>query len=130
MPPSNQGSAKPLEKLRQHFYTIIFESDTPAGKAFDVGLLFLILLSILLLMLESVEHYQRQYSQLFRLGELAITALFTIEYLLRVWCTHKRWQYITSFFGVIDLIAILPAYLSSIIVGIQYLVIIRTFRLP
>ncbi|WKN43124.1 ion transporter [Tunicatimonas pelagia] len=114
---------------REKLYRIIFESDTPPGKAFDVVLLIAILLSMLLVMLESVQQYSDQYGGYIRLGEYIFTALFTVEYAVRIYCAPRRWKYITSFYGIIDLVSILPTFLSILIEGSQYALVIRALRL-
>jgi voltage-gated potassium channel len=115
--------------LRRKLNNIIFGTNTPAGKAFDVGLLIIILLSVLTVMLESVPSLQQKYGQLFRSLEWIMTIIFTLEYLVRIWVTDRKAKYIFSFYGLIDLLSILPTYLSLIFVGTQYLLIIRALRL-
>ena len=115
--------------LRKRLDTVIFGTDTPAGKAFDVALLIVILLSVLTVMLESVPSLQDRYGTLFRNMEWFMTAIFTIEYIIRVWITERRTKYIFSFYGVIDLLSVLPTYTSMILTGTQYLLIIRALRL-
>ncbi|MEM9834169.1 MAG: ion transporter [Bacteroidota bacterium] len=114
---------------RKKLYHIIFESDTPSGKLFDVILLVAILLSMLLVMLESVQQYSDNYGEYIRIGEYIFTALFTIEYAVRIYCAPRRWKYITSFYGIIDLISILPTFLSILVEGSQYALVIRGLRL-
>lgn len=114
---------------RERLYQIIFESDTPAGKAFDVALLIAILLSILLVMLESVQQFSDQHGNAIKLGEYVFTALFTLEYVVRIYCAPRRWKYITSFYGIIDLVSILPTFLSILVEGSQYALVIRGLRL-
>lgn len=115
--------------LRKKIYIIIFRSDTPAGKLFDMALLVVILLSILSVFLESVASFRNEYGTLIYSLEWLFTILFTIEYALRVYSSHKPLKYIFSFYGFIDLIAFLPTYLSLLFMGTQYLVVIRAFRL-
>jgi len=115
--------------LRRKLNNIIFGTNTPAGKAFDVGLLIVILLSVLTVMLESVPSLQLKYGRLFRSLEWIMTIIFTMEYLIRIWVTDRKGKYIFSFYGLIDLLSILPTYLSLIFVGTQYLLIIRALRL-
>ena len=115
--------------LREKLHTIIFEADTPLGKLFDVVLILSIILSVIVVMLDSVAELQLQYGQLFYLLEWFFTLLFTVEYLLRLSCIGRPLKYATSFFGVIDLLSILPTYLSLIIAGGQYLLVIRVLRL-
>ncbi len=116
-------------KLRDRIHEIIFEADTPAGKLFDVVLLVLIILSVLTVMLESSEDWSAQYSRIFFILEWIFTILFTIEYVLRLYSTRQPWSYATSFYGIIDLLAILPAFLSFFLAGTQYFVVVRVIRL-
>jgi voltage-gated potassium channel len=113
------------EKLR----VVIFEADTPAGKAFDVALLVAIVLSVLAVMLESVEPLRQAYGTERDLVERTFTLLFTVEYLLRLVCVPRASHYARSFFGVVDLIAILPTYLSLLIPGAESVLVIRGLRL-
>lgn len=115
--------------FRKRLYEIIFEADTPAGKAFDVALLILIAASVLVVMLESINYIQIRYGELFRQLEWGFTILFTVEYLFRLYATKKPLAYAKSFYGVIDLLAILPTYLSLFALGYQQLIIIRALRL-
>lgn len=119
----------PDASLRHRLHEIIFEADTPAGKAFDVALLFLIAASVIVVMLESIDSLRFNYRELFLYLEWGFTIIFTIEYLLRLYCVYHPWRYATSFFGVIDLLAILPTYLSILLAGAQYFLIIRILRL-
>jgi voltage-gated potassium channel len=114
---------------RSRLFTIIFESDTPAGKAFDVALLCLIILSLLVVMLQSIPSVDARYGQVLDLIEWAITILFTLEYVLRLVCVKKPLHYATSFYGVIDLISIIPTYVSLLFPGTKYLLVIRALRL-
>jgi voltage-gated potassium channel len=113
------------EKLR----VIIFEADTPAGKAFDVALLVAIVLSVLAVMLESVRSIRNEYGLALDVAEWAFTLLFTVEYGLRLLCVPRPAVYARSFFGVIDLVAILPTYLSLLLPGAETLLVIRGLRL-
>ncbi|RZL04830.1 MAG: ion transporter [Pedobacter sp.] len=115
--------------LRKKIYIVIFRSDTPAGKLFDMALLVMILLSILSVFLESVASFRAEYGATIYTLEWIFTILFTIEYTLRIYSSHKPIRYIFSFYGFIDLIAFLPTYLSLLFMGTQYLVVIRAFRL-
>ena len=114
---------------RKKLYIIIFEADTPAGKAFDIGLLVAILLSIMAVMLESVPSLEAQYGKIFRVSEWIFTVAFSIEYLIRIISADRPRRYIFSFYGVIDFLAILPTYLSLFLLGTQYLLVIRALRL-
>ncbi len=115
--------------IRDRIHEIVFEADTPTGKYFDIGLLVLIVLSVITVMLESSEEWSASYGRTFFILEWVFTILFTIEYLLRLWVTIKPWKYALSFYGIIDLVAILPSYLSFFLVGSQYFVVIRILRL-
>ena len=118
-----------MASIRERLHEIIFEADTPPGKAFDVVLLVLIVLSVIAVMLESVEAIDRAYHMELRVIEWALTIVFTIEYLLRLWTVRRPLRYATSFFGIVDLLAILPTYLSLFFVGAQSLLVIRALRL-
>lgn len=115
--------------IREKLYRIVFETDTRAGKRFDIFLLWLILFSVLVVMVESVPEIGRKYSDVFFVIEWCMTVIFTIEYLLRIWISLKPVKYVFSFWGFIDLLAILPSYLSLIFAGYHYFVIVRIFRL-
>ena len=115
--------------MKQKIHEIIFEAETPAGRFFDIALLWLIVLSVLVVILESVESYRQSSETLFLYLEWAFTIVFSIEYLLRIYCVNKPSKYIFSFFGLIDLIAIIPGYLSLFIMGSGSLLVIRGFRL-
>lgn len=117
------------KELKKRLYKIIFESNTKAGKAFDICLLILIVLSVVLVLVDSVSVYHVRYLKYIHIAEWVITITFTIEYLLRIYCVKDRWKYVRSFFGIVDLLAILPTFLSLIFVGTHYLVVIRALRL-
>jgi voltage-gated potassium channel len=117
------------ERLKEHLHEIIFEADTPSGKFFDVALLVFILLSVIAVMLESVPSFNERFGKLLYQIEWGFTILFTLEYLLRLYVVVKPWRYATSFFGVIDLMSIIPTYLSFFVVGTQSLLVIRALRL-
>lgn len=115
--------------LRKKLYEIIFEADTPLGKIFDVVLLYAISLSVLTVILESVEEIRDQTGALLFYAEWIFTLFFTFEYVVRLYCTPKPLKYAFSFFGLVDLLAILPSYLSFYFLGTQSLLVIRGFRL-
>ena len=115
--------------LRDRVWRIIFLSDTRSGKAFDVALLWLIGVSVLVVMLESVEALDSRHHDLFRLTEWIFTILFTIEYAVRIWVVRKKRTYIFSFFGIVDLLSIIPTYLTLLNFGVHYLVVVRILRL-
>lgn len=115
--------------IKQQLYRIIFESDTKSGKLFDLILLWLIIFSVLLVFLDSVPEYNQDYRKFFLITEWGITIIFTLEYILRLLISPKPAKYVFSFWGFIDLLAILPTYLSLIFINSHYLLVIRIFRL-
>lgn len=117
------------QTFRERLGHIIFESDTPPARLFDVLLLWMILLSVLLVVLESVPEIRAVYGPVMVGLEWFFTVLFTIEYLFRIYSARKRWRYVTSFYGLVDLLAIIPGYLSLLYIGPQYLLVIRGLRL-
>ncbi len=114
---------------REQLHEIIFEADTPGGKTFDIVLLWLILLSVLTVLLESVSSVRAQYGLELRAIEWLFTLLFTGEYVLRLYSVRRPGRYAASFFGLVDLLAILPTYLSLVVAGTQSLLVIRALRL-
>jgi voltage-gated potassium channel len=114
---------------RKRLYVIIFEADTPLGKAFDVALLVVILLSVLAVMLETVPEIQARHKRMLVAAEWVFTGLFTLEYILRLICVSRPLRYARSFFGVIDLLAILPSYLNLLFAGAHYFMVIRVLRM-
>ncbi|HBH05406.1 MAG TPA: ion transporter [Flavobacteriales bacterium] len=119
----------PEKSLKKRIHNVIFYTDTAAGKLFDIVLLATILLSIVIVALESVTELKKDHESLFLGLEWFFTILFTMEYLMRIYVTEKPRKYIFSFLGIIDLLSILPTYLSILIHGSHYLMIIRTVRL-
>jgi len=115
--------------LRKEAYHIIFESDTRGGRLFDIILLWLILLSVGVVIIESIPSFQERFFDVFYFIEWIFTALFSIEYLLRVWSSPKPWRYIFSFWGLVDILSILPTYIDLIVPGYHYLLTVRIFRL-
>ena len=103
---------KPHSSWRAKVHEIIYEADTPEGKLFDIILLIAILASILLVMLESIESLDEKYHAFFNISEWIITVLFSIEYILRIVSVKQPIKYVTSFYGVIDLLSTIPKYLS------------------
>ncbi|MGB9939463.1 ion transporter [Methanosarcina sp.] len=126
---NNPQNRPPDNDWRNTLYTTIFEADTPAGKLFDEILILSILLSVIVVMLDSVRETSALYGDLFYSLEWIFTILFTVEYLLRLVCVGLPIRYATSFFGIIDLIAILPTYFSLFLPGSEYLLVIRSLRL-
>jgi len=125
----NLPSERKLSPTQSKLNEIIFGWETPAGKLFDVVLLIIILISIVFVMLESVSSYNDKFSTLFKIAEWAITIFFTIEYGLRLYCSPRPKKYAKSFYGIVDFISILPAYLSLVLTGTHFLAIIRSLRL-
>ncbi|MBI9085734.1 MAG: ion transporter [Desulfobacterales bacterium] len=114
---------------RSRLHEIIYEADTPAGKLFDVALLICILVSVAAVVLDSVAALHAAYGHVFRAVEWTATVLFTVEYALRLLAVSRPLGYVASFFGIIDLLAIVPGYLSLVFSGAQSLVVIRALRL-
>ena len=122
--------ARPAEGgWRGRLHEIIFEADTTAGRAFDVVLIGLILLSVLAVMLESIRGLRERYGAELYAVEWAFTLLFTFEYVLRLTSVRRPLRYASSFFGVVDLLAIVPTYLSLLVPGSHYLLVVRILRL-
>lgn len=115
--------------LKQKLYNIIFESDTKAGKLFDIVLILCIVLSIALAIIESIEGLWPEHTRLFITFEFIFTGFFTCEYLTRIYCSPHPKKYIFSFFGIVDLLATLPLYLAFFLPGARYLFVIRAFRI-
>lgn len=118
-----------FSSFRERLHEVIFEANDFAGKAFDVVLILMIFLSIVVLMLESVPAYYAVYKDAFFYLEFAITVFFTIEYALRIYSVYSPKYYITSFFGIIDLLSTLPFYLAFFFPSFQTLMIVRSLRL-
>ncbi|MBE2281854.1 MAG: ion transporter [Prosthecobacter sp.] len=114
---------------RETLWRIIFLSDTRPGRAFDVALIVLILLSVGTLMLESVDELREAHGRWFSLLEWTLTGLFTLEYLARLWVVRRSWSYALSFFGLVDLVSILPSYLELLVPDTHYLMTFRVLRL-
>ena len=115
-------------RWRTVLHEVIFEADTPIGKAFDVLLILSILISVVAVMLDSIDQVRMQYGTLLYGIEWFFTILFTIEYVLRLSCVGKPFKYAVSFYGVVDLLAIIPTFISLLIPGAQYLLVIRILR--
>lgn len=117
-----------MRSVRDTLHDIIFRHERPVERAFDVVLIAAILLSVLVVMLDSVEELRASYGTLFRDLEWGFTILFTVEYLLRLWTARRPLGYVTSFYGVIDLLAVLPTYLSILFPPGRFLVALRILR--
>ncbi len=122
--PSPHASA-----FRERIYQIIFEADCRLGRLFDVALILLILASIGVVMLESVAAIRAEHGETLRLLEWVFTGLFTIEYLLRLYSAHGARRYARSFFGIIDVLAVMPTYIAAVVPGAQALLVIRVMRI-
>ncbi|SEA62003.1 voltage-gated potassium channel [Desulfuromusa kysingii] len=117
------------QNLRHRLHTIIFEADTPTGKLFDLLLIFSIIISVIVVMLDSVADLNLKYGQLFLFLEWFFTIIFTAEYLLRLSCIGRPSKYATSFYGIVDLLSILPSYVSLLLPSGKYFLVIRILRL-
>jgi len=115
--------------LRARLHEIIFESDTWAGRLFDVALLVAILASVVAVMLDSVAAIHDAYGLELRVVEWVFTGLFTVEYLLRLYSVKRPARYALSFYGIVDLLAILPSYLSLVVAGVESLLLVRGLRI-
>ena len=120
---------KPTNIWRKKIHEIIYEADTYEGKLFDLVLIITISISVILVTLESVEYYDLKYHNILNISEWIITILFTIEYLLRLISVNKPLKYIFSFYGIIDLLSILPKYISLFVFGASSLAALRALRL-
>jgi len=118
-----------LSPQQEKLHEIIFEADTPEGRWFDIILMVAIIASVVIVMLETVKELNDKYHTLFVTIEWFLTILFTIEYVLRLYCVRSKLRYATSFFGVIDLVSIIPTYISLFLAGTQYFLVIRALRL-
>ncbi len=116
-------------RLKQRLHEIIFEADTWEGKFFDLTIMALILLSTSVVIAESVDWIRGEYGHVFHTIEWVFTAIFTLEFLLRLYTVRRPWRYVFSFLGMIDLLSILPTYLSLLVPGAQFLLAIRALRL-
>lgn len=110
-------------------YNIIFKANTKSGKIFDITLLLVIAISVVVVLLDSVPELHDLHGSFFWYAEVILTLIFTVEYLLRIYISPSRKEYIFSFWGIIDLLSVLPTYISVAVEGYQYLIIIRIFRL-
>lgn len=115
--------------MRKLLYKVIFEHDTRAGRIFDLVLLWLILFSVTVVIIESIPKIHEAYFHTFYTLEWVLTILFSIEYLLRIWTSPKPLKYIFSFWGLIDFLSIMPTYIGIFVSGYHYLLTIRIFRL-
>ena len=119
---------KPEWLEKEQLYKILFESDTPRGRAFDMVLMVVISLSILISFIETIPSLAHTFRLLLEISEYLLTFFFTLEYIARVYCSPRPKDYVLSFFGVIDLLATLPPYLSFFLPNARYMILFRTFR--
>jgi len=120
---------RPPGGWRRQWFTVIFEASTPAGRRFDLALLTLVLFSVIVVMLETVEAVATRYGPLITSVEWTLTLLFTIEYVARLLCVERPLRYARSFFGLVDLASVLPMYLAALLPGLHVLIDIRVLRL-
>lgn len=125
----DQNAPEQKSGFRYRLFVTIFENNTTAGKVFDISLIILILTNVVVLMLESVDRFAVAYTQLFRVLDYVFMAIFTLEYLLRLYCVQNAKVYAKSFYGTVDLLAIIPSYMEFILPGWHMLMVIRSFRL-
>ena len=119
----------PQEARKQKLRQIIFGTDTPAGRYFDLSLIVCIVLSVALVFVDTIDSVHNRYGDLIRIAEWGFTGIFTLEYLLRLYCSSHPVQYARSFYGVVDLLSILPSYLALIFPGANFTLVIRVLRL-
>jgi len=117
------------QSVKEKLYIIIFEADTPAGKLFDVLLFIAIMISVGLTMLQSVGPIRESHGTLLVALNMTFTGMFTVEYMLRLWCAKHAARYARSFFGVVDLLSILPVYVSWLIPGSRFLDVVKVLRM-
>lgn len=129
LPQEEPGEVRPGPGTwRARAHRVIVEADPPAGKAFDVVLIGTIMASVIVVMLDTVREFQTLHGELFRRLEWGFTLLFTLEYGIRIWTVQRPRRYALSFYGIVDLLSVLPTYLSVLIPGGQYLIVIRILR--
>lgn len=130
--PSHESQESPppeSQPFKQKLWEIIFEAETPAGRFFDIALLWFIGASVLVVMLESVPDFSSKYHEPLIIAEWIFTVAFTVEYILRIWLVRRPWKYIFSFYGIVDLLSCLPGYIYLISGASSHFAIIRTLRL-
>lgn len=125
----DEDLGKPLAGWRLRLYTIIFEADTRAGRRFDQWLIAVILASLVVVVLDSVREVAQDHRRIFSALEWLFTAVFTLEYAARLACVRHPWRYVTSFYGLIDLLALLPTYLALLVPEAHALIDVRVLRL-
>lgn len=127
--PEARAFGRPPDGWRHLWFTVIFEADTPAGRRFDIVLLLAVSASVLIVMLETVEGLADRYGAALTVAEWGFTILFSIEYVARLLCVERPWRYARSFFGVVDLMSVVPMYLTAFVPGLHVLIDIRILRL-
>jgi voltage-gated potassium channel len=125
---TNENDTIENQGFRPRVYSVIFGTDTPKGKLFDLVLIYTILFSVIIVVLDSVSVFAVSYGDYLDILEWTLTIVFTIEYAMRIYVSPKPWGYIRSFYGIVDLLSILPSYLGLIYADIGYLLIIRLLR--
>ena len=115
--------------FRENMWRVIFLADTKAGRAFDIALILAILVSVFVVMLDSVAWINAEWGTELYLAEWVLTGLFTVEYVARLYCARNPWRYARSFFGIVDLLAIIPTYLIALFPAARYLTVIRVLRI-
>lgn len=118
-----------MNSFKKQIHSIIFGTKIKSGKRFDIILLTFIVLSVILVVVDSVNWGNNKYRQALNIAEWVFTILFTVEYILRIYSSPKPWRYVFSFFGLIDFLAIMPTYLAAFFVGPEYFAAIRTVRI-
>ncbi len=129
MPGNIADFGRPLSGWRERMYIVIFEADTRAGRIFDLSMIALILLSVAVVVLDSIASIHARYASLFTVLEWGFTMAFTIEYIARLVCVRHPLRYARSAFGIIDLVAVLPTYLAILVPGLHALIDVRVLRL-
>ena len=119
----------PWGKLRAKAHEVVFEADTPAGRAFDIASMIVIIVSVTAVVLESIGAVRQHFGHTLRVVEWVLTGVFTVDYLVRLIAVQRPLRYVTSFYGMVDLLSVLPSYLSLIWPGSQSLLVIRSLRL-
>ena len=127
--PGEGGYGRPVSGWRLRAYIIIFEADTRLGRWFDLALIWIILASVAVVMLDSMESVHAKYADVLNRLEWGFTIIFTIEYILRLACVPHPLRYARSFYGIIDLLAVLPTYLAALVPGLHALLDVRILRL-
>ncbi|QDE30928.1 MULTISPECIES: ion transporter [Shewanella] len=115
--------------LKQKLRSVIFGTETKEGKYFDIALMICIILSVMLIFIDTIERFHSQYGDYIRIGEWTFTVIFTVEYILRIYCSLNRLHYARSFFGLVDLVSILPSYLGLFFPGANVALAVRILRL-